>query len=178
MDHLYVNTTRSNKLRVDFDISFPELSCNLLSLDAFDDTGSPMKDAIHEIYKHRLSKSGEKEGHPQRQELGNTLQTEKQLENEAKKHAESKKDKEKERIICGNCYGAGGPGECCNSCQDVKDAYSRMGWHFKSQGISQCEADSIVVNKRDQFSKDGGCQVYGRLELNKGIIRSIFSTLN
>ena len=73
MDHLYVNTTRASKLKVDFDISFHDIPCNILSLDAFDDTGSPQKDAIHEIYKHRLSTLGEKQGFPERQELGLSL---------------------------------------------------------------------------------------------------------
>jgi hypothetical protein len=39
VDHLYVNTSRSNTLQVDFDFSFPEIACSLLSLDAFDDSG-------------------------------------------------------------------------------------------------------------------------------------------
>jgi hypothetical protein len=26
---------------------------------------------------------------------------------------------------CGNCYGAGTSGQCCNTCQDVKLAYQR-----------------------------------------------------
>lgn len=58
MDHLYVNTTRANTLQVDFDVSFPEIACSLLALDAFDDTGESIKDAVHEIYKHKLTKDG------------------------------------------------------------------------------------------------------------------------
>jgi len=146
---------------VDFDFSFPEVACNLLSLDAFDDTGTSMKDAIHEIYKHKLSKTGVKEGFPERQhELGNTLQTEKQLEKAAMEHAEEQRQKMREQIgSCGLCYGAGRPGECCNTCQDVKDAYERVGWHFKAQGILQCSSESVIENVKDQFAVDGGCQV-------------------
>eukprot|EP01036_Dinobryon_divergens_P034522 gene34522-44618_t len=155
VDHLYVNTTRSNTLQVDFDFSFPEVACSLLSLDAFDDTGTSMKDA---------------EGFPQRQlELGNTLQSEKQLEEAAMEHAEEQRKKLKEQIgDCGHCYGAGRSGECCNTCQDVKDAYERMGWRFKAHGILQCTTESVIENVKDQFATEGGCQVYGRLELNKG----------
>jgi len=25
---------------------------------------------------------------------------------------------------CGSCYGAGAPGECCNSCEEVRACYS------------------------------------------------------
>lgn len=121
-----------------------------------------MKDAIHEIYKHRLSKNGMKQGFPERQqELGNTLQNEKQLEVAAMEHAEEQRRLLREQIgSCGHCYGAGRPGECCNTCQDVKDAYTRVGWHFKAQGVLQCQSEAVVENVIDQNAIDGGCQVH------------------
>lgn len=68
---------------------------------------------------------------------------------------------------CGNCYGAGTPGMCCNTCADVKEAYERSGWRFKAHGIAQCQRESFMENMRDQFAEDGGCQIYGSLVLNK-----------
>lgn len=167
VDHLYVNTTRTDKLKVDFDISFPEVPCNLLSLDAADDTGMPQKDAVHEIYKHKIT-SGKRVGVAERAELGDTLQTEKQLEDM------TAEDSEKLRIIkeqigsCGNCYGAAAAGLCCNTCDDVKAAYARMGWRFKPQGIIQCTSEAFLANMKEQFAEDGGCQIFGELELSKG----------
>eukprot|EP01052_Picozoa_sp_SAG31_P053359 SAG31_NODE_13643_length_855_cov_4.900419_2_plen_106_part_00 len=35
---------------------------------------------------------------------------------------------------CGSCYGAAGPDECCNTCEDVKNAYRKKGWSFEGQG--------------------------------------------
>ena len=167
VDHLYVNTTRTEKLKVDFDISFPEIPCNLLSLDAMDDTGSSQRDAVHEIYKHKIS-YGNKVGVAERAELGNTLQTEKQLE-ELSQQDTKKLQVIKEQIgACGNCYGAAPPGHCCNTCDQVKEAYSKMGWRFKPHGIIQCTSEAFLANMKDQFAEDGGCQLYGRLELNRG----------
>jgi hypothetical protein len=169
VDHLYVNTTRSSKLKIDFDFSFPEVPCNILSVDAFDDGGFPQSEAIHEIYKHRLTPSGEKFGIAERETLGNTLQTEEQLENLAKELIDGETVVVKEKIgACGNCYGAGVAGQCCSTCQDVKDAYTRVGWHMKPQGIVQCISEAFQTNIKDQFADDGGCQVFGSLELNKG----------
>ena len=171
MDHLYVNTTRASKLKVDFDISFHDIPCNILSLDAFDDTGSPQKDAIHEIYKHRLSTLGEKQGFPERQELGNSVQTEAQLEQLSTEEA-AEADKLKVVVEkpegCGNCYGAGAIGQCCSTCDEVKQAYARIGWRFKPHGISQCASEAFLANMKEQFAEDGGCQLYGSLELNQG----------
>lgn len=171
VDHLYVNTTRATKLKVDFDISFHEIPCNILSLDAFDDTGSPQKDAIHDIFKHKLSTSGEKEGFPEKQELGNSLMTESQIEEMSKEDAAKMKTIMKNNDIskgCGNCYGAGTLGQCCQTCDDVKHAYSLIGWRFKPHGISQCASEAFIANMKEQFSEDGGCQLYGSLELNQG----------
>lgn len=168
VDHLYVNTTRSSALTIDFDISFPNLACSLLSVDAIDDTGMSQTDAVHEVFKHQLTTDGARTGSPQRQELGNTVRTENQLEQVAKDSVEKAQAIIKQQIgDCGNCYGAGDRGQCCNTCQDVKDAYARLGWRFKPQGIVQCNSEAMMINLKEQFAEDGGCQIYGRLELNK-----------
>ncbi|KAJ1421187.1 endoplasmic reticulum vesicle transporter-domain-containing protein [Ochromonadaceae sp. CCMP2298] len=172
VDHLYVNGTRSNKLNVDFDISFHNIPCNLLSVDVLDDTGSPQLDAVHDIYKHRLTPLGEVEGPPQKQELGDSLKTEAELEALAPKDGEVKggmKGEVKGGVKgCGNCYGAGTPGQCCETCAQVKAAYAKVGWRFKAHGIAQCTSEAYLANKKEQFSEDGGCQLYGSLALNKG----------
>ena len=75
-----------------------------------DDTGVPQKDAIHDIYKHRLTSTGEKEGFPEKQELGNTVRTEAELEELVKQQKEAEKQPGFIKTAigdCGNCYGAG-----------------------------------------------------------------------
>jgi hypothetical protein len=145
-------------LKVDFDFSFPEIACNLLSLDAVDDTGAPQRDAVHEIYKHKLSTLGKPEGKPMRHSLGDSLISEKQL-------ADLSGSKEVPQVPaptamgCGNCYGAGAKGQCCNTCDEVRVAYEKIGWHFKPQGIAQCASEAFLSNLKDQFAEDGGCQV-------------------
>lgn len=152
---------------------FPSLACNLLSVDAVDATGKAQEDAHHEIYKHRLGPQGERlstgeGGNGERVLLGETLRTEEQLESAARERVEREQAVIKEQIgSCGNCYGAGKPGQCCQTCQDVQDAYARVGWRFKPQGVLQCQSEAMRTNLREQFAEDGGCQVYGRLRLNK-----------
>eukprot|EP01040_Poterioochromonas_malhamensis_P022962 gene22962-28034_t len=62
VETLFVNTTRANSIVIDFDLSFPVLPCSLLSVDAVDDHGLPVADAVHEIYKHKLSFDGARVG--------------------------------------------------------------------------------------------------------------------
>jgi hypothetical protein len=140
----------------------------LLSLDAVDDTGAPQRDAVHEIFKHKLSVYGMPEGKPMRHELGNSLTSEKQLAELSKDRSASAAaagasgathNVSNSAIGCGNCYGAGAKGQCCNTCDEVKLAYEKVGWHFKPQGIAQCASEAFLSNLRDQFAEDGGCQV-------------------
>eukprot|EP00981_Chlorochromonas_danica_P012319 scaffold4815_cov184-Ochromonas_danica.AAC.7 len=167
VDKLYVNTTRSTDLTIDFDVSFTNIACNMLAVDAFDDKGLAQIDANHEIYKHRLSPLGSKVGEAEQTELGNTLLTEAQLET-INKESEAVKASAAARIgQCGNCYGAGRTGQCCQTCQEVKDAYERLGWVFHPQGVLQCSTEAYLTTLREQYAQDGGCQVYGRLHLSK-----------
>lgn len=167
VDHLFVNTTRHSNLVVKFDISFPEISCDLLSIDAVDETGKTMEDTVHNVFKHQLNPHGIKFGAPVNiTTLGDTIKTEDDLTKLANKHQEAMKDPEK---LCGNCYGAQSiDGQCCNTCADVKTAYEKKGWVFKPVGIDQCSEDTFQNNLREQFAKEGGCQIYGSMEFAQG----------
>eukprot|EP01042_Synura_sphagnicola_P000180 gene180-181_t len=72
-----------------------------------------------------------------------------------------------EKSDCGNCYGAGSPGECCNTCEEVKAAYLKMGWRLKLHTVSQCHKEAFRETMQDQFATEGGCQLYGQLSLSQ-----------
>lgn len=55
---------------------------------------------------------------------------------------------------------------CCNSCDDVREAYRRRGWALKTPDtIEQCKREGFTQKMQEQ--KNEGCQVYGVLEVNK-----------
>uniref|UniRef100_A0AAY5ELB8 Endoplasmic reticulum-Golgi intermediate compartment protein n=1 Tax=Electrophorus electricus TaxID=8005 RepID=A0AAY5ELB8_ELEEL len=55
---------------------------------------------------------------------------------------------------------------CCNTCEDVREAYRRRGWAFKTPDtIEQCKREGFSQKMQEQ--KNEGCQVYGFLEVNK-----------
>ncbi|KAJ7414855.1 Endoplasmic reticulum-Golgi intermediate compartment protein 3 [Pitangus sulphuratus] len=68
---------------------------------------------------------------------------------------------------CESCYGAESEDiRCCNTCDDVREAYRRRGWAFKNpDSIEQCKREGF--SQRMQEQKNEGCQVYGFLEVNK-----------
>ena len=81
-----------------------------------------------------------------RSEMGllNTLMQEAEREQQLGEAAKIVNDTSKSTAIvsCGSCYGAENEEmKCCNSCQDVKDAYTKKTWKFDPRGIEQCKVE-------------------------------------
>jgi len=68
---------------------------------------------------------------------------------------------------CGSCFGAEmTAGECCNTCEEVREAYRKKGWAFANpDGIEQCAREGW--SEKLEAQKGEGCQVYGQLSVNK-----------
>lgn len=88
-EKVYVNTehhssSSSSKknadlLEMEIDITFPEVPCALLSIDAYDPNNQRQSlhiDNKHRVWKHRIGKNGKMIGHKSKFELGMTLQNE------------------------------------------------------------------------------------------------------
>lgn len=71
---------------------------------------------------------------------------------------------------CGDCYGAKlNDTHCCNTCQDVIDAYREKRWQPDPRSFEQCKRENYV--DKDAHAKvlipDEGCQIYGHMEVNR-----------
>ena len=66
-----------------------------------------------------------------------------------------------------SCYGAETTDMlCCNTCDDVREAYRRKGWALTSpSGIEQCVKDGWAGKLKDQISE--GCNIKGYIEVSK-----------
>ena len=177
-EKVHVNATSPRGLDVEFDISLPQVPCSLLSIDANDPTGQSQSlhlDRKHHVWKHRieLNKRGKIKfkGRRSKLELGSTLLKEEYLdeamtklgEGEVPSSASSEDDEEE----CGSCYGAGEEDECCQTCDDVKRAYNRKGWHIgNEEKITQCAKEN--KGKAAQEEEESGCNVHGVVALDTG----------
>mmetsp|Transcript_3930 Transcript_3930/g.8713 ORF Transcript_3930/g.8713 Transcript_3930/m.8713 type:complete len:419 (+) Transcript_3930:226-1482(+) len=172
LDHVHVMPQSPDGLEVEFDITFPHIPCALLASDANDPTGQSQSfhiDKKHRIWKHRLNKDGKPIGRKSRFELGGTLTSSDQLnalkidlaEQRSLREEEGEASDEEE---CGSCYGAGGEGECCNTCDDVKRAYRTKQWHITDMTkITQC---AHLVRVKDEDGE--GCNIHGYVALSTG----------
>ena len=57
-NHLTVDSTRGEKLRINLNMEFQHISCSMLTLDVMDLAGSHQEDVDHTIHKTRLDKNG------------------------------------------------------------------------------------------------------------------------
>lgn len=68
---------------------------------------------------------------------------------------------------CGSCYGAeANLGDCCNTCDEVREAYRRKGWALVDPlNVAQCAQDHHLTELRAQEGE--GCRFHGKFKVNK-----------
>ncbi|KAI0004570.1 Sec1-like protein [Russula compacta] len=149
-----VDRSRGEKLTVHLNVTFPRVPCYLLSLDLMDISGELQRDISHDVIKTRLTAGGIPVPGSQVGELRNDI---------------DKINEQRTDGYCGSCYGgtpADGEGGCCNSCDAVREAYTRKGWSFGNPGgIEQCIQEHWADRVQEQASE--GCNVAGLLRVNK-----------
>ena len=161
-EELFVDTSRGDKLKINFDVVVHRISCDYLSLDAMDVSGEQHIGIEHNIFKRRL----DLDGRPIEEPVKEKHVGEKKKIINATSDA-NKDSKEVQVVECGSCYGAESPDrKCCNTCEEVKAAYARKTWKFDPRGVEQCKGQEITSEAEERALKEG-CQVYGYLEVNR-----------
>ncbi|XP_026326579.1 endoplasmic reticulum-Golgi intermediate compartment protein 3 [Hyposmocoma kahamanoa] len=155
-EELFVDTSRGHKLRINIDIIVPTISCNYLVLDAMDSSGEQHLQIDHSIHKIRLDLNGNPIAEPKKEEIAT-----------AKTVMEKKNDTGIATITCGSCYGASfNDSHCCNTCDDVKEAYRIRRWALPDlETIEQCKDDESLERVKQALKE--GCQIYGHMEVNR-----------
>jgi len=161
VDELYVDTRPEGLLDIYLNITFPNVACDVLTLDVMDGFGESQVNVEHNIHKRRLDRQGN--------EL-NSAQKETRIGHETDEEVAQVKDaleKKKEENYCGSCYGAESvEGQCCNTCDDVKNAYRTKGWALSTHThVEQCVRER--VERQVRANSEEGCHLYGSLQVNK-----------
>ncbi|CAE6491953.1 unnamed protein product [Rhizoctonia solani] len=150
---LKVNTGRSESMSVKLNITFPRVPCYLLSLDITDISGDTRQDVSHNVLKTRLDATG-------------AVMHENTLNYRIKSEVEHTL-LSRPKNYCGSCYGAESTeGECCQTCESVRQAYLTKGWSFDdATTIEQCVAEHWTNYIHEQSSE--GCRLSGRIRVYK-----------
>ncbi|TCD70879.1 hypothetical protein EIP91_001187 [Steccherinum ochraceum] len=149
---IVVDRSRGEKLTAKLNVTFPRVPCYLLSLDVMDISGETQTDVSHNIVKTRLNDQGLPVPSSQSSELRNDIDR----LNEARQNG-----------YCGSCYGGLEPSSgCCNTCEEVRQAYVNRGWSFSTpDSVEQCVNEGWSEKLKDQAHE--GCNIAGRVRVNK-----------
>ncbi|XP_059158258.1 endoplasmic reticulum-Golgi intermediate compartment protein 3-like [Physella acuta] len=152
---LFVDISRGQKIKINIDIVFPKMACGFISLDAMDVSGESQIDIDAHILKMRLGPDGSPiSDTPEVQAIGEGSKVE---------IAPTTLDPNR----CESCYGAENAEQsCCNSCEDVREAYRKKGWALQDpDSIEQCKREGW--SEKLEAQKNEGCKLFGYLEVNK-----------
>ncbi|XP_037042799.1 endoplasmic reticulum-Golgi intermediate compartment protein 3 [Bradysia coprophila] len=157
-EDLFVDTTRSHKLNINLDLTIPRISCNYLSLDAMDSAGDQHLHIDHNIYKRRLDLEGNQIEEAKKEEILTSSTTKENVTESTSVGV----------VKCGSCYGAQvNDTHCCNTCQDVIDAYREKKWNPNTDDFEQCKNERFSDKSSEKLALKEGCQIYGHLEVNR-----------
>lgn len=150
-DHVAVDSSLEERLRINLNVTFHALTCKEVELVAMDVAGEHQLHVDHAMHKTRLSRNGV---HIGRKILGGIS------EDTAVKDATHPG-------YCGSCYGARPVAECCNTCESLREAYAAKRWDV---GKIASTAEQCVRAMAEQLraAKAGeGCELEGHITVNK-----------
>ncbi|EGF80855.1 hypothetical protein BATDEDRAFT_19389 [Batrachochytrium dendrobatidis JAM81] len=153
---LEVDKGRKEKMNINLNVTFYHMPCYLLSVDVMDVSGEHQNNLPHSMHKVRID------------QLGNLLEKQKKLGNTNSSGVKKEiRDMALDPKYCGSCYGGVAPeSKCCNTCEQVQEAYERSGWSFTDpDSIEQCVREGW--SKRMETQINEACNIYGHIEVNK-----------
>jgi hypothetical protein len=155
---LYVDTTPVDKrMSIAINVTFHHAPCDLVGIDAIDSFGEFLED----IGKHTKITRVNRDGSP----IGEA----EPIVNSGKKgdHTEHI-DATGKKVKCMSCYGAERfPGACCNTCEEVQQAYEMRQWTFDVQDVAivQCAKERLEAAAR-RLSHEG-CNIAAELHVKR-----------
>jgi hypothetical protein len=158
-----VDTSLGKKMRINMNITFPALACEDLHLDAIDVAGDSQLNVDDKMKKKRMHIDG-------------TVYSQREIDVELNKHTEEQAKKNeilKSKLpedYCGPCYGGHATdGECCNTCDDVIEAYKKKKWKTEllQYTAEQCVREGRDKSKPKKMTKNQGCNLSGYMTVNR-----------
>lgn len=165
VEHVQVDTRLGQRMRVNLNITFPSLACVDLHLDVMDVAGDSQLDVDDTLVKQSLSGI-----------TGKQIGTQKKAESN-QNHVDDEKRKSVLAVplpenYCGPCFGAHSQEEqCCNTCDDVLEAYRLKGWSSDTlvKTAEQCIREGRDTSKANtpKMTKGQGCNLSGYMVVNR-----------
>jgi hypothetical protein len=179
VEHLEVDTRRSDNIRLNFDVTFLDLPCSLVSVDVVDVSGKHATGLLNHIRKRSIDHEGRSLKKVEAHRPGDTLLSGTHLADEHEAASQQPRSHTVRRAVpgegidedgnyCGSCYGAGGEGDCCNTCDEVRAMYLQRGWTMDEGTVVQCKGEGFADTtealeelKKINTKHGEACNMYG-----------------
>lgn len=171
---LFVDNTDLNaRLRITLNLTFHEVPCDLVTVDAIDAFGEFQKNIERSIVKVTVDRDGRivGENDPAADHgTANSIAAAAKIGSTPSKGGTPPSEganKPSDPDLC-SCYGAEDvAGQCCRTCEDIRMAYERRRWHFdvNNVGFKQCAKDRLRLARRR--ANHEGCRLSGSLQLRR-----------
>lgn len=148
ISHLSVDDGTASSLTLHIDLDLPYLNCEVLGLDAADASGNAQLEITHNVFKTPIDHSG--------RALGKRTLLSRNASPSPTPWPNG----------CGSCMGAGEPGQCCNTCAEVRVAYEKKGWMLiPTSKVPQCVREGITAITPGEFDGTRGCNIRGTVNV-------------
>lgn len=163
VEHISVDTSLGKRMRVNINITFPQLACVDLHLDAMDVAGDSQNNIQDTLVKRHLHTDG-------------TLLSNEEIKVETNKHQQEYENKQrilKEKLppdYCGPCFGAHEKeGQCCQTCDELIEAYKKKMWKYEMviYTAEQCIREGRDKQEPKRMTKGLGCNLSGYTTVNR-----------
>lgn len=161
-EHISVDTSLGQRMRVNLNITFPGLACEDLHVDVMDVAGDSQLHIEDTMVKQRLSGRGRPMG----------------AEEEAKSNQHRQNQEKREKILsedtpqdyCGPCFGAQErDDQCCNTCDELIAAYEAKRWKTEMllTTSEQCIREGRDKGQPKRMKRGEGCNLSGSMTVNR-----------
>lgn len=155
---MFIDAELGGDMEVRVNVTFPYVPCDLITLDAMDAFGVFAGGVEESTVKTRIDAAS-----------GQPISQARKLVDEKRVMTKAIDPDGAEKENCPSCYGAErDPGECCYTCEEVRQAYARKGWSFNVDDISieQCAEDRVRLAAAAAGSE--GCNVQAKFAASRG----------
>lgn len=129
-------------MHITLDVTLFRIPCDILTIASVDSFGGVSLESAHSLKKESKKRELDAEDQMPEETTGVPIDY---------------------NATCPSCYGAGDPGACCHTCDDVRRAYEKRGWMFdvRNPSFIQCGSDLIKMKHVDGLKES--CRIHGSL---------------
>ncbi|KAA6386095.1 MAG: putative Endoplasmic reticulum-Golgi intermediate compartment protein 3 [Streblomastix strix] len=160
-NELAVDNQLSDSLDINIEVTFPRVQCRYLTLEVLDKSGIQQSNIRDTIHQHDINANGSIAASKKlsvNENIADHLKYEGTTDEE--------KGKQVDDVFCMSCGLAAEEGKCCNSCNDLLNAYFRKGFN---ENLALGELQCTGQGREDLYvSQDrGGCNIHGVIGVSR-----------